>query len=183
LTIDVLFIILLLLAIIRGWRRGIIVGIFSLLSLFIGLAAAVRLSAWVAGAIREYANLSSRWLPVLAFLLVFVGVVLIVRWAALLIKSVVDFAWLGWADKLGGILLYACIYTIVFSVILFYAGNLHLISPTMKSSSVFYSFIEPWGPVSINALGKLIPWFQDMFRQLENFFSRFDDRAAAIHFV
>jgi membrane protein required for colicin V production len=86
----------------------------------------------------------------------------------------VDFAWLGWADKLGGILLYVCIYMVVFSVILFYAGNLHLISPAMKSSSVCYSFIQPWGPVSINALGKLIPWFQDMFRQLENFFSRFN---------
>ena len=40
---------------------------------------------------------------------------------ARLIKKTINFAMLGWLDRLGGMLLYIIIYTIIFSVILFFA--------------------------------------------------------------
>jgi membrane protein required for colicin V production len=36
--------------------------------------------------------------------------------------------------------------------------------------SVTYSFIQPWGPKVINSMGALIPFFKDMFGELEQFF-------------
>jgi membrane protein required for colicin V production len=54
---------------------------------------------------------------------------------------------------------------------LFYATNLHIISQNAISSSITYNFVEPWGPVVINSIGKIIPLFKNMFSDLENFFS------------
>ncbi len=170
--IDILFLIFLLLAIFKGLQRGLIVAVFSVLALMAGIAAAVKLSAIVASHLKENTHVSSKWLPVLAFLLVFIGVVLLVRWTASLLKTAVSFVLLGWVDKLGGIILYACVYMVAYSVLLFYATNLHLISQHVISSSITYSFIEPWGPVAIDAIGKIIPFFKNMFADLENFFEQ-----------
>jgi membrane protein required for colicin V production len=170
-TIDIIFLILLVMAIFKGVQRGLIVAIFSLLALMAGLAAAIKLSAAAADYLRQNTHVPSKWLPVLAFLLVFIAVILLVRWAASLIKAAVGFALLGWADKLGGAILYASIYITIYSVLLFYATNLHVISPKAIASSITYTFIEPWGPIVINSIGKVIPFFKNMFSDLENFFA------------
>jgi membrane protein required for colicin V production len=170
-TIDIIFLILLLLAIFKGLQRGLIVAVFSLFALMAGLAAAIKLSAVVADYLKHNTHVPSKWLPVLAFALVFIAVILIVRWAAALIKTAINFALLGWIDKLGGVLLYALIYITVYSVLLFYATNLHIIPSDVISSSITYKFVEPWGPVVINSIGRIIPIFKNMFADLESFFS------------
>lgn len=170
-AVDIVFLILLLMAIFKGLQRGLIVAIFSLLALMAGLAAAIKLSAVVADYLKQNTHLPSKWLPVLAFLLVFIIVILLARWAAALIKTAIDFALLGWVDKLGGVLLYTFIYITIYSILLFYATNLNLISQNAKTSSIIYSSVEPWGPIVINSIGKFIPFFKNMFSDLEKFFA------------
>lgn len=170
--IDIIFLILLLLAIFKGLQRGLIVAVFSMLAFMAGIAAAVKLSAVVAANLKESVHISSKWLPFLAYALVFIFVILLVRWIANLIKAAVSFALLAWVDKLGGVILYAFIYIVAYSVLLFYATNLRLFPKHVISSSIIYSFIEPWGPVVINAIGKIIPIFKNMFVELENFFGK-----------
>jgi len=77
---------------------------------------------------------------------------------------------LGWLNKLGGILLYVLLYFFVFSTLLFYADQLHLIKKETLSSSVLYPYIAPLAPKIINALGYILPFFKNMFSQLQDFF-------------
>jgi membrane protein required for colicin V production len=169
--IDIIFGILMLVAVFKGMKRGLIVALFSMLSLFIGVAAAIKLSALVAVHLKDAIHVSARWLPIIAFILVFLAVILLVRWIANLIQAAVDFAWLGGLNKLGGAVLYVLIYTSIYSILLFYGSSSRIISKHSIDSSVVYRFIEPWGPTVINGLGKVIPIFKDMFLQLEQFFS------------
>ncbi len=83
-SIDVLFLLALAMAVFKGWRRGLIIAVFSAVAYVVGLAAAIKLSATVAVRLREGLHLSSRWWPVFAFLLVFLAIalVVIVRWGA-----------------------------------------------------------------------------------------------------
>jgi membrane protein required for colicin V production len=62
------------------------------------------------------------------------------------------------------------LYTTIYSILLFYAIQLNLIKQETLLASRTYSFIAPWGPHAINGLGAIIPWFKDMFLQLEEFF-------------
>jgi len=174
--IDVFFLLLMVLAVFRGVRHGFIISVCSFLAIFIGLAAAVRLSASVADHLSNSVHHPGRWWPAVAFLLIFAGVVIVVRLGAGLAGKAVDLAMMGWLNKLAGVLLYAVIYTIILSVVLFYAVELDLIGPRTLSSSVIYPFIRPWGRVVIDEFGKFVPWFKGMFVHLEDFFSRFDSR-------
>jgi membrane protein required for colicin V production len=172
--IDVLFLLLMVLAVFRGVRHGFIISVCSVLAIFIGLVAAMQLSASVAAHLSNSAHQPNRWWPVLAFLLIFLGVVIVVRLGARLAEKAVDLAMMGWLNKLAGVLLYAVIYTIVLSVVLFYVVQLHLIGPRTLSSSVTYPVVRPWGRVVIDEFGKFVPWFKGIFVRLEDFFSRFN---------
>jgi len=170
--IDIIFIVLLLAAIVKGYSNGLIIAVFSLLALVIGLAAAIKLSAVTANWLKDAIHVAAKWLPVIAFAVVFIIVVLAVRLGARALEKTAELVLLGWVNKLGGILLYIALYTVIFSVLLFYAEKVNLVTPGTIASSKTYEFIKPWGPKAMNAIGSLVPVFKDMFQQLEDFFGR-----------
>lgn len=168
--IDIIVAIILILAIIRGYSQGLIVALFSITAFIIGLAAAMKLSVVAAGYIGKAVKVSDKWLPIIAFAVVFLIVVLLVRLGAKFIQKTVELAMLGWVNRVGGILLYIGIYILIFSVLLFFADQMSFIKPETKTESVTYSYIQPWGPKIIDGLGKIIPVFKGMFEDLEDFF-------------
>ena len=174
--IDIIVFFLLVLALFKGWRNGLVLAIFSFLSFIIGLAAALKLSAVVAGYLGDNTSISQRWLPVLAFVLVFFLVVLLVRLGAKAIEGVLQLATLGWLNKLGGIIFYGLLYLFIFSVLLFYAQQLNIIKPQTADVSLTYPIIYPLAPQVIKGLGVILPFFRDMFAELERFFGQLSER-------
>ena len=169
-VIDFLFIVLLIMAAFKGFTKGLVVAVFSFFAVIIGLAAAMKLSAVVAGWLHNATSIGVRWLPLLSFALVMFGVVLLVRWGAVLVEKSFSIALMGWLNKLGGFILYAALYTTILSVVLFFADKVGIIKPQTFADAEFYGFIQPWGPAAINGFGKVIPIFKDLFTQLEGFF-------------
>ena len=169
--IDIIAAILMVIACLRGYQKGLILAIFSILAYIVGLAAALKLSAVVAGYLEGSMNISSKWLPFVSFIAVFLITVLLVRWGGKLIERSIQLVLLGWINRLGGIILFAVLYLIILSIFVFYAEKLQLLQPAMIRSSQTYAFIQPWGPKVINGLGNIIPIFKDLFVQLESFFN------------
>jgi membrane protein required for colicin V production len=168
--IDAFFAILIIFACIKGYQKGLIVALFSIIAFLAGLAAALKLSAIVATKLPENPGISAKWLPVISFILVFLIVLILVNLGARLVQKSVEMVMLGWVNRLGGIVFYILLYSIVLSIFLFYAVQLHLIKNDTILSSRCYSLIEPLGPGVIDKLGKIIPFFKDMFGQLQRFF-------------
>lgn len=176
--IDIAFVIVLVLAIFKGLRKGLILGVFSLFAFIIGLAAALKLSVVVAEYLKDNAGSFSKWLPLISFMLGFIAVIFLVGLLARLVKKTMQFAMLGWLDSLGGMILYLLIYTIIFSVFLFFAEKLFLIQPTTVQDSIMYPYVSPWGPKVMDNLGNIIPIFKDMFTELQEFFGNLAKKSA-----
>lgn len=178
-AIDILTLLLLALAAFKGYRRGLIVAIFSFLGIVIGIAAALKFSVAVADWFHDNTNIGVQWLPFISFILVMIGVIIILRWIANMLEAAIDLVLLGWLNKLGGIIFYVGIYLLVYSIVLFYAAKMGIIKQETIDASQTYAVIEPWGPVVINAMGSIFPFFRDMFMDLEKFF----DNIAPSHTV
>ncbi|WP_346316701.1 CvpA family protein [Chitinophaga sp. YIM B06452] len=168
-AIDVVFAVLMAFAVYRGFSRGLIIAVFSLVASIVGLAAALKLSA-VLAAYLEQNGMQGRWWPVISFMAIFLGVVILVRLGAAALEKVVQWSMLGWLNRLGGILLYVIVFTVVYSVLLWLANQVYWLSPETKLQSAVYPYIEPVGPWVIERIGSVIPFFRDMFAQLEGFF-------------
>lgn len=168
--IDLIYALIIIIAVVNGYKRGLIVAVFSFAAMIIGLAAAMKLSAVVASYIGKSVKVYEEWLPVISFAVVFIIVYILIRWGARIIEKTIQFAMLGWLNKLGGIVFCIALYTTIYSVILFYTGQTGIINPETRKKSVTYSFIQPWGPKAINGLGVAIPVFRNIFSDLEKFF-------------
>jgi membrane protein required for colicin V production len=144
--IDVIVVILLVIAFFKGISKGLIIGIFSFLAIIIGLAAAIKLSAIAAAYLGNNVNISQRWLPVIAFVVVFIVVLLLVRHSAKALENVVQMAMLGWLNRLGGIFFFSLIYLFIFSIILFYANNLNLLNKETVQDSITFPYLQPLAP-------------------------------------
>lgn len=170
--IDLIYGTLIVIAIFKGLRRGLLLAVFSIVAFIIGIAAAMKLSAVVAGYLSDTTHVSAGWLPVISFLLVLLTVIIVVRVIIRMLGSATQFAGLGIINKLAGVALYLLIYTFMYSILLFYAVKIKLITQDGMNESVSYPFIAPWGPYIIDKLGILIPLFKDLFSELTAFFDR-----------
>lgn len=174
--IDLIFAVIIVIAIIKGYQKGLIIAVFSIIAFIIGLAAALKLSAVVAEYLKESVSVPSKWLPFIAFAVIFFVVVILVRLGGKLIEKTFQAVMLGWANRIGGILLYAALYLIILSIFIFYAEKLQLLQPAAIQSSQTYNFIQPWGPKVMDNFGKLIPVFKDMFTELGDFFNSLSNK-------
>jgi len=170
--IDALLAVVVLLAIIRGYSKGLIMGVFSFLSILIGLAAAVKLSAWVAREAEARFQWHSAWLPFLSFLAVLLAAILLVRLLANLLQTFMELMLAGWINKIGGIFMYILLYGTLFSTLLFYLEKIQLIGPDMVKDSHSYPYIHRVGPVLLDGMGKLLPIFKGMFGELSAYFEQ-----------
>jgi len=176
--IDTVALVLLIISVFKGFTKGFIVALFSFLAFIIGLAAALKLSTLAASYIGNAVNISQRWLPVLAFFVVFLIVVLAIRLGAKMLEGVVKLAMLGWLNRLGGIIFYILIYFFIFSILLFYAQQLHILKPETIEASVSYPWIQPIAPKIMSIMGAVMPFFKDMFDQLLQFFQNVSGKKA-----
>ncbi len=170
--IDIITLIILLLAVFKGISRGLLVAVFSLAAFIVGLAAALKLSAVTAAWLGDSVNVSAKWLPVLAFFAVFVIVVLLVNAIGRLLEKSVEWAFLGWLNKAGGIIFFVIIYMLIWSIALFYLDKTEILSNEAMEKSNTYPIIAPWGSSAMEWIGEAIPFFKDVFTDLTIFFEK-----------
>lgn len=168
--LDVATLAVLAYAVIRGMERGLLVSAFSFASLFVGLVAAMRFSATVAQWLTTIGGIPVRWLPFLAFLLVFGIARWLVGLAGRTIKASAEAVMLGGVDKAGGVLLHVVLYGTVLSIILFYLRQLGFLGDATVKASRTYLWVAPWGPWVMEVLARAMPFLGDMLRSLKEFF-------------
>jgi len=170
--IDIVVIILLVLSLFKGLKNGLVIAVFSFLAFLIGLAAALKLSAVVAAYLGAATHIGERWLPFIAFGLIFIIVVLLVRLAARALQGLLQVAMLGWLNRIGGVLFYALLYLFIFSILLFYGVKLQLLKPETIAGSISWPYLEPLGPGLVSALAFVLPFLKNVFTELTSFFDQ-----------
>lgn len=169
--IDIIFVVIIIIAIFKGLSRGLIIALFSFAAVIIGVASAIKFSVYASVWLKNSFKISPQWLPVLSFTLVMICVILLVRIVAKFLETIINFAMLEWLNKLGGAILFLILYIGVYSILLFYLNKMGIINNDKITNSLIYKYIEPLGPKFIDLIGSFIPFFKNMFSQLDDYFN------------
>ncbi len=130
-------------AVFKGIRNGLIVAIFSIVGWILGIIAAFKFSDVAAGYLKGLVSMSPRTLYIVSFVIVFLLVMLLVNLGAKLVEKTVELAFLGWINRLGGIFFYVLLYTLIFSVMIYFAERVKLISDESIAASRVYPWVKP----------------------------------------
>src|SRR5210317_876877 len=99
---DIFIIIVLGYSIIRGLFRGLVKELSSIIGVLGGFYAAYTYYPLVAGLLSRLIRDIS-YLNILSFLIIFCGVLIIVGVLGVIIKYLLNIAFLGWVDRIGGV--------------------------------------------------------------------------------
>jgi membrane protein required for colicin V production len=142
-VIDLVFLGMMIVAVFNGVKNGLIVALFSIVAWVLGLIAAFKFSDVAAAYIDDLIHVSPRILSIISFMVVFMLVVLLVNLGAKLIEKTVQLTMLGWFNRIGGIFFYVLLYTLIFSVIVYFAEKTKLVNEETISSSKVYGWVKP----------------------------------------
>ncbi len=176
--LDVVGLILIALFFIRGYMKGAIVALFSVLAILLGILCALKLSAAFSAWLLEKGYVSSGWVQVVSYLALFIGVVLLVRLLAKLIEKAVEGMMLGVVNKLVGGVLYAFLGAVLWSSLLWIGGKMGIITTTAIAESKTYSWLSRLAPWFFEQAGKLVPFVKDTFEKLDHFFDSINSKPA-----
>lgn len=169
-TIDIIALILVILLFVRGYKKGIVVAVCSVVAIILGMACALALSARLSIYLQDKNWVGSGWAPIISYVVLFIGVVWLVRWLARLTDSFSNAILLGWVNKSIGGILYAAAGITLMSSLLWLLHYAHLLSPSTVTGSKTYHYIEPVAPWVFRHIGKILPFARDIFSDMRTFF-------------
>lgn len=178
--IDVLFALFLLWGFYRGFTKGLIIAICTFLAYLIGIVGALKFTHVISIRLSEILDIHDKFLPFIAFLIIFIVLVLIVRFGGFMLTKIIDLFMLSLVNKLLGGVLWCLIYVFMFSTILWVFHQVNLISPELKTESIVYGYLEPLSSRIISWIGILIPFFKDTFQELEHLFEELATKSSPL---
>lgn len=155
--IDILSGTILIIAILQGYRNGLIRAIISFFSLFIGLVLAFQLAGYVATQLKAHTKIASHWLPFIAFLVVLILVMILLKMLTGILQQTAEWLLLGWLNKLLGIILYALIYGTIWSALLYFMQILGIVEKASIKEAYSYTYLDAWWPFCMQKLSVWLP--------------------------
>lgn len=170
-VIDIITIALSIFFFIRGYMQGVIVALFSVIAFILGIIAALKLSELLASYLFEKGIVTSGWAQLLSYIILFVGVVILVRLLAKAVETALEAVWMGWMNKLLGGIFYAFVNLVIISTFLWLGNASRLIPAEQVAASVTYPYTVALAPWVAEQVGLLWPMSKEVFADLEMFFN------------
>lgn len=126
----------------KGFKKGLIVEVFTLLALLVGIYAGIHFSDWTASKIEDLFEKDFKYLPAIAFTITFLGIGAMVFFAGKTLEKMVDVVNLSPLNKGLGIVfgMIKMLYTIsiLFVLLESYDPNDKFLSTEKKEESMLY---------------------------------------------
>lgn len=163
--IDVFLAVLLVIAAIRGFRKGFVIELASLAALVLGIWGGIKFSDWTARLVTDTTGFHSKYLNVVAFIITFVVIVVVIHLLARVLDRTIKAAALGFLNRLAGIIFGVLKVSVILSILLILFDaldqNVHILPEKQKTQSKMYKpmrelvptlfpFIKLWKPEELN---------------------------------
>lgn len=162
--LDLLLVVPIIIGAVGGFRKGFIIGVISLLALILGVFGGFYFLNWGVSLLVNEFGLSGRLLPIVAFLIIFIGIIISVNFIGKLLKNFIHMILLGGIDKLAGALVGAFMWVFLVSSFLWVASVFKISFPSgWEQGSILFEHIKPVAPAVAGMLDGIIPVVSDIF--------------------
>ena len=147
--LDIIIAIILLLFGVKGFRKGLIIEVVTLLAFAVGIYGAMHFSDFTAEHLKEFMEINPKYLNTTAFVLTFILLVILVNIIGRMVTKLIQAMDLGFFNKLGGALFGMAKGVLLCSIMVMVLNNFQLIGivkPEVREQSKLYPYIEETVP-------------------------------------
>jgi membrane protein required for colicin V production len=156
--IDIIIIIILALAMVRGFINGFVREIASLAALILGIWGAIKFSSFTAARLYDYFDMTGKYVGIIAFMITFLIIVVVIHFIGLLVDKLMEAVALGFVNKLLGIafglLKSVLIMSVVFVVLNAIDQHRAFLPKEKIEGSMLYSPISDIAPAIFPIIGE-----------------------------
>ncbi len=148
--IDIVLGILLVLAAINGFRKGLVAEVASIAALILGIWGAIEFSYVTSDFLVENFELQTDHLNLISFVITFVVIVVLVHIVGNVVSKLLDAVMLGFVNKLAGLVFGVLKAALILSVVLVIFNKVdegvHILPEDTKEESSMYEPIRSFAP-------------------------------------
>ncbi|MDX1462504.1 MAG: CvpA family protein [Marinirhabdus sp.] len=151
-TIDLVVGVILLIAFVIGFKKGLFVALAGLIGLIAGVYGAVYFSGFAAAYIAGWTDWNEQTVNLVAFGVTFLAIVLLISLAGRFLTKIADFAMLGIVNKLLGGVFNALKFAFIVSVVFMFVNaspNWSILSEEDRAASVLYTPVASLAPLVV----------------------------------
>ena len=165
--IDLIILIPLAFGAMGGFRKGFILEIITLLALILAVIGGFHFLHWGMSVLSDNFQLSGRFLPFLAFVLIFVAIIAIVNAIGQALKKIIHMAFLGGIDRIAGAVLGALKFVFLFSILIWVFQVFGVEIPQhLQDDSFFYTYVVALAPATVELFSFIIPATSDLMDKI-----------------
>ncbi|MCC6726117.1 MAG: CvpA family protein [Saprospiraceae bacterium] len=175
--IDILFLLVAGWGFYQGYSRGIIKTVFTAFSIVFGLMVAFKFTPAATRFLETAFHSDSPLNFIGGFLLAFVLTMIIIRMAAQFFEKTLQAANINFINQAAGGILLASLHTLVFSLLLWFGDQSHIITAENSKGSLTYQHLRAF-PSKMKVVYEYIkPGFQDFWHESVRFIDRMEDKS------
>ncbi len=171
-VIDLVLLIFVAYGFYLGFSKGIIKTVFTVLSYVLGLMAAFKFAPGMTTFLESTFNTTNPLMFVAGFLLSFVLTMILIRMIARGLEGVLQTANVNIINQLLGGGLLAGVMILVYSMLLWFGTNAHIIDEETRAESVTYPYLEQYPAMVLSAGKALKPVFNDFAKASAEFMDK-----------
>jgi membrane protein required for colicin V production len=167
--LDLLLLLPLAVGTVKGYRRGLVLEAVSLLAFVLGVVGGLTLLSSAIPVVRSYLGEVFGLLPLVAFLLVLVGIMWGVHLLGGLVKQAVHLTPLGVLDHLLGGAAGALKWLLGLSLLLHGTtlAGVHLLTPSLTAGSVVLPWVQKATPLALQLTSYALPFGHNLLARLK----------------
>ena len=162
-TLDLILLIALLIGAYRGFRKGLFIEVVGIAALIIAVIGGFKLLHVGIEFLSSHFGGFSHLIPYIAFILIFIAILVLINLLGSTVKRVLDLTLLGSLDNFAGALLGVLKWAIAISIFLWLTHTVGFRIPEeTRHASLIYPLIEPLGPKTIQVISSWLPFTGDL---------------------
>lgn len=173
-TIDMIILVVVGIFCVKGFSRGIILEVFTLIGLLIAYIIALREMDVIAGFINQLVSLPLIVVNSLGFVLLFVSILFLFRWVAGMLRRIAQWSFMGWLDRGGGMILGIFKGTLITSLFALFVSLIPLSEgiERMEEQSLLFQPVRSVAPAVFNFFKSTFPQTKNFYDEVREGFSR-----------
>ncbi len=134
----------------KGFKKGLIISVASLIALLFGIYGALQFSDYARDLLVENVEMQATYIPITSFAITFIAIVIGIHFIAKLLDKLIDAIALSWLNTIAGVLFGILKSAFILSIILFIFEKIDtnsvIIKQDIKQKSVLFKPIQVLAP-------------------------------------
>ena len=173
-VLDAIILIPLIFGAYKGFRKGLLMELVSIIALVLAIIVSFRFMQKGIEFLMPHLGAENSMLPVFAFIMIFMGVLVGVFYTGKILKKILNFTPLGWIDDVAGGVLGLLKWSLVLSTLLWLFDKGGIILPDdLTSESLLFPYLVLYAPKLLEFVANVFPVTTDLVSDISAILERF----------